>query len=300
MLACSVLLACLPIAKAAPSGPGDFAAWQARVQAARARVKALRGLLPTATQPWAGEYYEGDHLGFNLDLVVTADRFAYTVDSDVGPAGDGHGRVEPVCGGIALRPAADAAGKQLLLDTLGITLVPVQWGPRQYLVPQREFAKFASAINHGMEPDSPGLFLLRVADEKKPVKGLAGLPSGIRSLVRGTAVLVRVIAVRKLSGTHGKTGSSNVLVDDRYALELDKGTRDGVVPGMELWQSVPDAGFSTVTIEGADAHRSHGVLSYVIAGQPTPTTQWVFTTGQYPPSSSRCRCSNPPASSSSR
>lgn len=298
-----LLVCCLALVAIRATGVArsyDVAAWQARVNVARERVDVLRKSLQTTSAPaWAGEYYQGDHLGFNLDLVVTRDRYAYIVDSDMGPRGGGSGTVTHVTGGVILQLSQDSdRDKALLWDTLGVTLVPIHWGPRRYLVPEREFAEFASAINHGMEPASPGMFLLRMGDEKKSVQRLDGLPEGIVRFVRKVAVEARIVAVRKLPKLRGKPSSPRDIAEDRYALELDKGLRDGVMPGMELWQSSPDNGFSSVTIESADAHHSHGVLGYVIADQPVPSTKWVFTTGQYPPAP-HCRCTNSPSSASS-
>lgn len=259
--------------------------WLARANAARARVASLRQSLSAKHAPvWAGEYYQGDHLGFNLDLVVTADRFAYTVDSDIGPVGDGDGLVERVRGGIVLRPAADAddAGKRRFENTLGITLVPVQWGPRHYLVPEHEFPGFASAINHGMEPDSPGLFLLRVTDEKKPVSGLGGLPAGITRFVFANQVYVDVLGFSRLPFPPQPAEIARPFKNERYRLVFDKGAKDGLAPGLELWLCHPGNEAAFVTIDRVEPHRAYGILKVDFESDPRPSTAMRFTTGQYP------------------
>jgi len=273
----------------------SVATWQAKANAARARVASLRQTLSATHAPvWTGEYYQGDHLGFNLDLVVTADRFAYTVDSDIGPVGDGNGLVERARGGIVLRLAADAddAGKRRLKDTLGITLVPVQWGPRRYLVPEREFPRFASAINHGMEPGSPGLFLLQVNDEKKPVEGLDGLPTGITRLVFAKQVYADVAGFSRLPSPPEPAEIARLFKNERYRLVFDKGAKDGLAPGLELWLCRPSNEAAFVTIDRVEPHRAYGILKVDFELDPKPSTALRFTTGQYPPTRA-CICGPP-------
>lgn len=294
-IATTLLICCLMLAASGGvcSAPrtDSVAAREARVAAAQTRVDALRRSLPAATQPWVGEYYLGDHLGFNLDLVVTADRFAYTANSDIGPIGDGNGLVERVHGGIVLRLAADAdhAAKRRLEDTLGITLVPVQWGPRRYLVPEREFPGFASAINHGMEPDSPGLFLLRAGDEKKPVEGLGGLPAGITHFVFAKQVYVDVVGFSRIPSPPQPAEIGPLLKNERYRLVFDKGMEDGLAPGLDLWLCHPYNEAAFVTVDRVEPHRAYGILKVDFELDPRPSTALRFTTGQYPPTP-ECDC----------
>lgn len=296
LLVCCLCMLATGVQCAQPAMDNEVAGWQARVDAARARVDALRNRLQAHNAPlWAGEYYQGDHLGFNLDLVVTRDRFAYTIFSDMGLMGSGYGAVEHTASGIVLhlapnlKPSSSAAS--LVWDTLDTTLVPTPWGSRHYLVPRKKIAAFGSAINHGMEMNSPGLFLLRVGDEKVPVLGLDGLPDAVRRYVREVSVAARVTAVRKLAKWKGKPRSPADVAVDRYQISIDKGSADGILPGMELWQISPDSGFATVIIANVTPHRSRGVLSYVISDKPVPTVGWVFATGQYPPAPKpHCGC----------
>lgn len=295
--ACCALLACATVTEGAPPVPEDIAAWQARVDAARTRVDALRKSLPAVVQPWAGEYYEGDHLGFNLDLMVTADRFAYTVDSDVGPVGDGYGSVERTDDGIVLQlaPGAHNAGKRRLPDVLDTTLIPVHWGPRHYLVSEHEFPTFASAINHGVEPDSPGQFLLRVGDEKKPVKGLDGLPTGITRSIYAKPIYVDVVSFSRLPSPPQPSETARLLKNERYRLVFDKGAEDGLMLGLELWLCHPGNAAAFVTVNRIEAHRAYGILKVDFDLDPRPSTTWRFTTGQYP-STRACTCELPSAS----
>jgi len=57
-------------------------------------------------------------------------------------------------------------------------LLPITWGDRIYLIPNKDLQSFCSWISDGHEPrdDADGLFLLRNEDWKKPTKGAPSLP----------------------------------------------------------------------------------------------------------------------------
>lgn len=279
---------------------GEAAAYFAAMNAAQARMQALRQSLEAApAAAWTGEYYKGDHLGYNLYLIVTRDRFAYAAYSDIGFLGAGHGRVAQIGNRIRLNLAPETGNpggaKGMMRVKFDTDLVPVQWGPRRYLVAVDEFANFGSAINHGSEPDSPGMFLLRKGDEKKPLAGLAGLPGGIRDFVLRKQIVMQVVDESELPSRPVKPEYADFLPNKRYQLVFDKGSRDGVKAGLELWQCYPSGEFALVTIDRVEAFRSFGVLTPLVKNGPAPTRQWRFTTGQYPNARS-CPC-DPPAAS---
>ncbi|HEY3521993.1 MAG TPA: hypothetical protein VGK80_13265 [Rhodanobacteraceae bacterium] len=231
---------------------------------------------------WAGEYYEGDHLGFNLRLVMSTQVFAYILYSDVGFLGGGNGFVRQTPGGIALQFSAeqDFSHRRLLRGELDQTLVPVNWGGRHYFVAQRDFPKLASSINHGMEPDeSGGLFLLRMGDEKVVPKSLEGLPDGIRKFVYSAPVVTTVVSFVKLAP---EPKESVVAPSDRYRLSFDKGSAQGLVTGIELWICKPSNKFATVVLDRVNTDTASGVYDTVVGNEPLPEKGWVFTTGQYP------------------
>jgi hypothetical protein len=296
------LCCCLVLANAAGRGaePRDreAAAYFAAMNAAQARMQALRqSLEATSPTAWTGEYYEGDHLGFNLYLIITRDRFAYAAYSDIGFLGAGHGTVAQIGNRIRLNLAPEnnnqGSAKGMMRGKFDTDLVPVQWGSRRYLVAVDEFANFGSAINHGSEPGSPGLFLLRKGDEKKPVAGLTGLPDGIRDFVLGKQIVMQVVGESELPARRVKPEYADFLPNTRYQLVFDKGSRNGVKVGLEVWQCYPSSEFALVVIDRVEAYRSFGVLTPLVKNEPAPTRQWRFTTGQYPNARS-CPC-DPPA-----
>ncbi len=65
-----------------------------------------------------------------------------------------------------------------LREMMGNNFVPVRWGDRRYLIPEKERLLFCSAVNQGAVPRymRRGPFSLRDADRRKAPEALPEVP----------------------------------------------------------------------------------------------------------------------------
>ena len=128
----------------------------------------------------------------------------------------------------------------------------VEWSGRIYLISESDTKNFAQAINLGIEPRpwlgsdsvvSPwfGSFLLRRGDQKKRVVGIPSLPKELKAFVLKRPVIATVIKI--VSRVQQKYGLESTVI-------INKGTRDGLKPGMRLVakNEVPSLGTGTEVI----------------------------------------------------
>ncbi len=174
-----------------------------------------------------------------------------------------------------------------------MTLHPVAWGTRRYLIPESRMMAFVNAIHHGHEPRERvhGMFLLAEGDEKRAVDGLPDLPPRYRDLLRSEALELRVVSsvlVEKKKESNPSLGCNY-----RYRLTLDRGANDGLVPDLELATSAPKNAWETARILTVSDHAATAALTVLFhdCEQPktVPDTSWRFTTGAYRVGSSRPR-----------
>lgn len=191
-------------------------------QQARERIETL-----------AGEYSYGNGFNLNCRLQISGDgQFVYQrcdceevveqVAGVVSLGEDGHLRLNPV------QARGKAGGMK---DPV---LVPVSWGQRLYLVPQKDMVGFLNQINRGAEPvqkGNVGQYFLREGDWDRPADGKPDLPPDLKQ---------RILEKPLMGGVTGKDPR------DRWVMNL--GQNHGVYDGMELSAWAPD-GSNFVTVK---------------------------------------------------
>lgn len=228
---------------------------------------------------WAGDYYFGDGLGENVSLSL-APRSGVTAtwQGCLGTYAANKGSVIPQADGSLLfqfEQPNDQRG-------FGFAdhVVPVAWGERVYLIPEKELPAFASAVNLGDEPreDTPGLFLMRMGDEHRKVHGKPALPPAQQSLIREVPLEVGVVSANRLHDNHADQ------FECRYRLELDHGANDGLAAGMNLLATGFCAG-NRIVLEQTTPTRAVGTIRMFgdecTEPDQQPSTKTRFTTGSY-------------------
>lgn len=179
--------------------------------------------------PWAGRYSNGDGLtGTALELAPRAG-FVLTEYGDAGPWQEHTlGPVEERNGRLRLRGAPRWIA--------GGDVHPVRWGPRVYLIPDEDLDGFVNAVNYGFEPryEERGLFWLRDGDHEKPVEGDPELPEKVRPLLLHDPVSARIVSVGVMRERRERLTADIEHVERLGQVLIDAGSRDGLVPGVEL------------------------------------------------------------------
>lgn len=128
--------------------------------------------------PWAGSYYLGDGLGYNNYLKLSQEgTFAYKWEGCLGTYDENTGGYRLEEGILVLSPERRSIRKSF--KGTPTRFLPVAWGRRLYLIPEKESLDFVNEINQGGEPRDGvhGRFYLREGDEKIPVSGFPVLPA---------------------------------------------------------------------------------------------------------------------------
>jgi hypothetical protein len=193
-----------------------------------------------ALESIAGDYYFGDGLGVNCNFTVTArGKFSFQWEGCLGTYDTNEGSASVKNGVLHITPQ-----KPNLHDGFRGTptdFYAVRWGARMYLVATNEILEFCSDFNQGMEPrrGNYGQYYLRRNDANKPVSGKPAVPEPwskffLKRPVRG-----------KISKLIGKQEAW-----------LDKGSADGLLPGMILTaQQHGQLMFARVQVEALETNR---------------------------------------------
>lgn len=198
----------------------------------------------------SGTFFRGDGIGESFAVEVTpGGRFAYTLDSDVGPIEHASGCVQVT--GNEVRFVPDSAAELKDRSAILGTWFKVRWGQRLYLVRKDELTRFANHVNRGAEPRSlpTGRFALRRGDEEKPAKGLPELPEQWRVYLLPRPVRGTITALRS----------------NGYA-EVNLGLSSGLQSGMVLMAKTRAGGWSEVTVSTVEVDRS--IVSVDLGEEP--------------------------------
>jgi hypothetical protein len=208
-------------------------------------IEAEAAALPD--HPWAGSYRRDSFgLGDWMDLApesgfirvsMACSRAGYAVHGYVSESAEGQLILRPVGEEMRERPEA---------------FWPVSWGRRRYLVPEDGVVSFANDVNSGELAMNIAWQLVdgpyhRQDGHEAPVKGLPDAPPAIS----------RLLLAEPLEGQLSWVADeAESRPDERtaiYQVRVDKGERDGVFVGMELYVR-------------ADLRRTHAVVEVVEAG----------------------------------
>jgi hypothetical protein len=209
----------------------ELAAATARIERIRAEVEDL------GEHPWAGAYYNGG-LGMSVALYAAPEAgFVYQWTGCLGVYDLNHGDIVEVRDGwmrveLEIDPTLNdgwGSGRHM-----SPALLAFRWGERRYLIPECEAMSFVNAVNSGRRWIA-SFFPIRDAgraradDERPP--GLPSLPDPYATMLLAEPVSARVTEVRELRRV-GESGGQPLM---EVAVQLDAGSRDGLVAGMVVY-----------------------------------------------------------------
>jgi hypothetical protein len=185
---------------------------------------------PGMDRSWAGRYYSGDGLGFNMSLLIAPDAgYVFTRFGDGGPWSESEDGSFGVRDGVVYSHRSDE-------HILQHGLRPVRWGRRFYMIPVDELVDFANEINYGFEPrsDVQGAFLLRNGAEKLVTSGFPELPAEASAYLRARPLDARITAVGGDLTLWTDFGSGIVFIRHETTVLMNVGRRQGALPGLAL------------------------------------------------------------------
>jgi hypothetical protein len=165
----------------------------------------------------AGDYsYGTGYINHRLGL-TRAGRYHYRYGTHTGFDAESEGRYAVADGVIRLIPERSSSPDTL--EPTWRTLVPIRWGDRLYLIPERHRVAFCSDVNRGIEPGylRRGKLDFMEANRHLPAGVMPELPAAWRSYL-----LAKPVA-----------GTITEVLPDSSAL-VDRGERDGIKAGMIL------------------------------------------------------------------
>lgn len=127
-----------------------------RLEKIQAEIKA------NPAHPWAGDYFTGDGLGVNVSLTIAPNSgYVFEWHSCLGLYDRNYGPIQ--CTSNVIRLSFTFENKREGFEGISQELVPIQWGPRSYLVSTDDIIGFCNNVNQGTEPrkGAHGLYLLR-------------------------------------------------------------------------------------------------------------------------------------------
>ena len=226
--------------------PENRAIVKAKFEEIRAEISTLED------HPWAGLYYQGDGLGTNLNLAVAPKAgFAFIGRGCVGLYGQNYGEITEEDGHLMFSFALK--NEEYVTGGIPEKFLPVPWGERMYLIPQGEIIKFCNEINSRREPrkGQHGSFFLKKEDRMKEAQGLPEIPDKFRPYLLEEPVDAIITDVVKI-----ETNSRETL--KRATVKIDKGKKDGLLPGMELYVTQSNSVLEKITLTAVDETQSQG------------------------------------------
>ena len=165
---------------------------------------------------------------------------------------ESRGRCSIVDGALQLVPEGPFSSR--LREMMGNNFVPVRWGGRRYLVPEKERLVFCSAVNQGVLPRymRSGPFSLREARKRNPPDGRPEVPRDW-----GPFLLQKPMA-----------GAISEVLTDQVAV-LSAGTSDGIKAGMEFVRE-SDMGSSPIRVMFTETDRCIVRISPPDVGAASP------------------------------
>ncbi len=224
---------------------------------------------------WAGDYYQGDGLGENISLLLAPKSgYLYEWRGCLGLYDRNYGAVTAEKGKLHLTftlPNEPEGLKGIAQD-----FTPVAWGERKYLVPSAEIVGFCNKVNEGSEPrpELRGFSLLRRGDEKKEAKGFPLVPEQYKPYLLSRPIETEIVEVRQ-STTRPKFAD---LTFKDTPVVLNRGTKQGLLKGMELHVVEPTDMVQLVTIAKTEDDRSEGVMTQIGEKMAGPQVGWKLST----------------------
>jgi hypothetical protein len=231
---------------------------------------------------WAGQYYFGDGLGANVTLTVAPENgFTITWFGCLGLYDQNHGTVE--WDGNIVKFSFAFPVKDGYIGRYASEYKPIRWGERVYLIPTDEIIDFCNAINSRSEPrnGAHGFFFLRDGDEKKQAKGKPELPKEFMPYLLDKPVDAKIVSIKDVREEQRKDVCGEDYIRRTVTVVVNKGKRDGLLPGMELHVTKPDMIFDEVKLTNVEETQSEGVFVANLWGarkEATPSAGWQLST----------------------
>ena len=259
----------LPPVAAPDRAQFDSAEAEARAREGRAEVAAE--LAQGGDREWAGSYYWGDGLGANVTLDLTPGAgFVFEWHGCLGLYGRNYGAVSESGGHVRLEPELANDANSMGID---VDFLPVQWGPRHYLIASGKVEEFCNAVNGGSEPRKGvhGLFLLRSGDERKAATGRPMTSEGELTCLLDRTLRATIVSV----------GPRQTRDDDpKWAtipIVLDVGREQGVWTGMQFHLLAPGA-YAIAKVTRVFERSSEAVIGTYGDEAFQPRAGWTLTT----------------------
>jgi hypothetical protein len=247
---------------------------KASVAASETQTKKIRQELRHLTNhEWAGDYYFGDGLGVNVNLVLAPENgFVFTWHGCLGLYDVNYGDVTLTNGAVKL--LFKYPNGQEGFEGIDPELLPVRWGQRHYLIAVDRIVDFTNAINAGTEPSSmfggrSGSFLLRRGDEDKTVSGRPNLPNEFLSYILAEPITARISSVEQSRVEHSRRITY---------VNIDVGTAEGLKEGMELYVHSPSGIFESAVVTTVKEHSARAVIEQLEVTDPPPAPRWELST----------------------
>ena len=205
---------------------------EAAVEARKRKAAILASFKDVKDDHWAGEYYRGDGLGDNDYFLISPAGFVFETYGCLGLYDRNYGDVTLSNGVMVLH--SEYPFEEVGFTVLGAEYVPIAWGERTYLVEMDGIVTFCNAVNAGKEPRKGmrGVIFLKDGDHKQQEIGQPRLPAGFERYLLHETVDATVL---RLQDKHVTTNRHGVTVTDFPAV-IDKGHKDGIYAGMELYR----------------------------------------------------------------
>ncbi|MBX3699192.1 MAG: hypothetical protein R3F08_06715 [Dokdonella sp.] len=249
------------------------------------RRERVRQAITSAAQPeWAGEYFEGDGLGVNVNLSLARGAgISATWFGCMGLYGANEGDVLELPGDrLEFRfGSPNGKGGQVPIGGFPTSVTLVRWGERRYLLADDQMMDFVNAMHQGWEPrsDLHGMFLLAKGDEEKPAPGLPTLPERYRAYLRSKALEVKLSRVEP-GIARGSAEFPTCVYRVHFALPAGARLAEGLEFKVEFPADVHEQ-FRVAGLVGSDVLAEGTVYDSCLSASVRPTTDWVLTSGSF-------------------
>jgi hypothetical protein len=217
----------------------------------------------------AGDYTFGDGFVHQRLEISLPDRYHFKWTSDVildKPHHNDRYESRGTCAFVdgVLRLAPEGPFSSDLRDLMGNNFVPVRWGDRRYLIPEKKRVLFCSVVNQGVVPKymRSGPFSLAEANRRKSPEGRPDVPPEWAPFLLPKPV----------------TGTITEVLDDQVAI-MNAGAKDGLKSGMEFLREKDDPFFSRIKVLFTEAERSFVRIGTPGVGPLPDSSSWPLLFG---------------------
>jgi hypothetical protein len=218
---------------------------------------------------WAGNYYKGDGLGFDLSASLAPESgFVFESRSCEGLHDRNYGAI--VATPERVRLSFHFSNDRVGFRGFATEFVPIQWGERRYLVPTERMEEFCLDVNSGWEPRDgmQGAYLLRRGDDERPAPGMPLVPQLYRGFLLAAPIEAQVIQL--VNSEKDKLGFY------RARVILNAGSEQGVARHMQM-RLLDPPGFRLLDVEQVNPTTCAAEVEGVRYEDEVPELGWKFS-----------------------